>query len=98
MGLFYSARTPAEFAYEAELRGMAERGQIELRQTVTRDVGEAPWTGRRGRIDATELASLVHDPETLCFICGPPALVQEMPPLLAALGIDAPHIRVEEWG
>ena len=41
IGLFYSARTPDEFAYEAELRSLADAGGIELRQTVTRatDVG-----------------------------------------------------------
>ena len=38
IGLFYSARTPGEFAYEGELQSLAREGRIELRQTVTRDV------------------------------------------------------------
>jgi ferredoxin-NADP reductase len=97
IGLFYSARTPDEFAYEQELRSLASAGDIELRQTVTR-VAETDWTGWRGRLGRKALEELVHDPATLCFICGPPALVDEMPKLLAELGIPRERIRIEEWG
>ncbi len=96
IGLFYSARTPADFAYEAELRALAGEGKIELRQTVTREV--EGWEGRRGRIGRDDLAPLVHGPATLCFICGPPALVDEIPRLLEELGIPRERIRLEEWG
>jgi NAD(P)H-flavin reductase len=97
IGLFYSARTPDEFAYEGELRTLAETGQIELRQTVTRSTGD-DWNGARGRIGRSALAELVHGPDTLCFICGPPALVDEMPTLLEELGVPRFRIRLEEWG
>ena len=97
IGLFYSARTPEEFAYEDELRALAREGRIELRQTVTRIVDDA-WRGTRGRIGRAELQALVHDPATLCFVCGPPALVSGMSELLAELGVDRSLIRVEEWG
>jgi NAD(P)H-flavin reductase len=96
IGLFYSARTPDEFAYEEELRHLAAAGVIELRQTVTRLSG-AEWSGPRGRLNRDALAELVHDPATLCFVCGPPALVDEMPRVLADLGIPRTRIRVEEW-
>ncbi len=98
IGLLYSARLPAEFAYADELRAMAEAKTIELRMTVTRDVGPGDWTGRRGRISRDELAPLVHDGQTLCFICGPPALVEEMPKVLQSLGVARDRVRVEEWG
>ena len=97
IGLFYSARTPGEFAYERELQSLAREGRIELRQTVTRDVGPEDWNGRRGRIRREELAPLIHDPATMCFICGPPALVDEMPRLLNELGIPRQRIRIDEW-
>jgi ferredoxin-NADP reductase len=96
VGVFYSARTPDEFAYQEELRGLADAGRIELRQTVTRTVGN-DWRGARGRIDRIELERLIHNPETLCFVCGPPSLVEEMPRLLAELGVPRRRIRVEEW-
>jgi ferredoxin-NADP reductase len=97
VGLMYSARLPEEFAYADEFRAMAEADTIELRMTVTRDVGPG-WTGTRGRITRDDLAPLVHDGRTLCFICGPPALVDEMPRLLESLGVPRDRVRIEEWG
>lgn len=98
IGLMYSARLPEEFAYAHEFRSMAEAGEIELRMTVTRDVGPGNWTGIRGRISRDELAPLVHDGRTLCFVCGPPTLVDEMPRLLEKLGVPRGQVRTEEWG
>ena len=96
IGLFYSARTPDEFAYEDEFRALAGEGRIELRQTITRSVDEA-WTGARGRFGRADLLPLIHDPATLCFICGPPAFVSEMSGLVGELGIVRPRIRIEQW-
>ena len=97
IGVLYSARSPAEFAYEAELRELAREGRIELKQAITRDIPEN-WTGPRGRIGRADLAPLVHGPATLCFVCGPPALVEEIPKLLEELGVPRTRVRIEEWG
>jgi len=94
IGLFYSARTPDEFAYERELRDLAASRRIELRQTVTRWTG-GDWSGARGRVTHDTLADLVHSPDTLCFVCGPPAMVEQVPRLLEALGVPPTRIRVE---
>jgi ferredoxin-NADP reductase len=92
--LLYSARAPGEFAYEPELRALAQSGRIELRQTVTR-AGVESWDGPRGRFTREALTDLVHDPATLCFVCGPQALVDDMRTALADLGVDAARIRAE---
>ena len=97
ISFLYSARMISDFAYEAELRGLARDGLIDFRQTVTREIA-ADWSGSRGRISPAELAPLVHDPQTMCFICGPPALVHDMPRFLGELGVAAARIRIEEWG
>jgi NAD(P)H-flavin reductase len=97
IGVFYSARTAADFAYETELRSLAHSGRIELRQTITRETPSGDWHGTRGRIGRAELAPLVHDAATLCFVCGPPALVEEMPKLLEELGVPRQNIKIEEW-
>ena len=96
IGLFYSARGPDEFAYESEFRALANSGQIHLRQTVTRTTDGA-WRGARGRLDREALGELVHDPATLCFVCGPPGLVEEIPPVLTGLGVPRDRIKLEEW-
>jgi ferredoxin-NADP reductase len=96
VGVLYSARTPEDFAYERELRALATAGAIELRQTVTRAL-ETDWAGNRGRIDQTALATLVHDDRTLCFVCGPAAMVDDIPRLLAGMGVPRERIKIEEW-
>jgi ferredoxin-NADP reductase len=96
VGLLYSARTPLEFAFEEEFRTLAREGEIQLRQTVTREAA-GDWHGTRGRIGQVDLAPLVHDRKTLCFVCGPPALVADIPKLLGELGVEPARVRVEEW-
>jgi NAD(P)H-flavin reductase len=96
LGLLYSARTPDEFAFAAEFHGLAARGTIEFRQTITRDT-TPDWSGGRGRIGPDALRQLVHGPDTLCFVCGPRTLVDDTPRVLRELGVAAERIRIEEW-
>lgn len=96
ISLLYSARTPHDFAYLAELRRMARRGELELATTATREI-PAGWRGARGRIAAEQLVPMVESPETLCFVCGPAAMVSDVPPMLEALGIERGRIRLEDW-
>ena len=94
--LLYSARTPKDFAYLAELRGMARRGEISLSVTATREMLPR-WRGGHGRIVAAQLSALVEHPETLCFVCGPASMVADVPLMLRELGIDRTRIRLEDW-
>jgi ferredoxin-NADP reductase len=97
IGLFYSARTPDDFPYEEEFRRLASQRRIDLRQTVTREAADS-WRGARGRLDRDRLQPLVHDPATLCFVCGPQTFVAEMTAILRDLGIADDRIRIERWG
>jgi NAD(P)H-flavin reductase len=95
ISVLYSVRMPDEFAYGAELRRCAREQRIGLTMTVT---GEAnAWTGERGRIGPAHLASALPARDSLCFVCGPPSLVDDVPPLLIKLGVPAARIRIEEW-
>ena len=96
MSVLYSARTPNDFAYRGELRGMARRGELRLILTATRGPNER-WLGERGRITMTHLELLVDDPATLCFVCGPAAMVDDVPRMLRQLGVEKARIRIEEW-
>jgi NAD(P)H-flavin reductase len=96
IGLLFSARTPAEFAYEQEFRSLAAAKRIELELRVTREVAQ-DWSGVRGRLGREDLAPLVHGRATLCFVCGPPALVEEIPQILVDLGVPRERIKTEEW-
>jgi ferredoxin-NADP reductase len=96
IAVLYSARRPDEFAYGPELRRLARRGLLKLLLTVTGDANE--WTGERGRIGIAHLAAALPSRDALAFICGPPSLVEDVPPLLLKLGASASRIRIEEWG
>lgn len=96
VSLLYSARTPDDFAYGVELRGMARRGEISLVLNATREL-RPRWRGWRGRIAPGQLALLLDDPATLCFVCGPAQMVDDVPSMLRDLGIDRTRIKVEEW-
>ena len=96
VGLIYSVRAPDEFVYMKEFQRLDEEGRIDFRHTVTREVTEG-WTGRQGRIDAACLDGVIVPGETLCFLCGPPSLVGEMPPQLRALGVRDEQIKLEQW-
>jgi NAD(P)H-flavin reductase len=95
-GLIYSVRSPEEFAYLEEFERLEEERCIDFRRTVTRAASEG-WTGRQGRIDATFLEDLISPGDTLCFVCGPPALVGEIPPRLKQLGVRDDQIKMEQW-
>jgi NAD(P)H-flavin reductase len=96
ISVLYSARTPDEFAFGAELRRLSRTGRLTLTLTVTGTATD-DWRGERGRIGAAQLAAALPSPDALAFVCGPPALVDDVPPLLLKLGASSSHIRIEEW-
>lgn len=97
VSLIYSVRAPEEFAYMEEFQRLADDGRIDFRHTVTRAASE-DWPGRQGRIDARCLDGLIEPGGTLCFVCGPPALIGEIRPQLMELGVREDQIRIENWG
>jgi NAD(P)H-flavin reductase len=96
IAVLYSARTALEFAYRGELERLARRGLIRLMLTVTGDI-DAEWSGERGRIGLRQLEAILPSRDALAFVCGPPALVDDVPPLLRQQGLRSNQIRIEEW-
>jgi propane monooxygenase reductase component len=105
MTLLYTARTADDFAYLPELRGMVQQNDLDLRLHTTREAAEplprdaassAPRS-ERGRIGLAQIAPLVEDPATLCFVCGPESMLSDVQPMLVCLGIDPSRVRTEEW-
>lgn len=94
--LLYSARTSADFAYLAELRKLVREKKLDLAITATREVPPR-WRGDRGRITRERLTTLIDTPETLCFVCGPASMVDDVPRMLRELGVEEGRIRIEEW-
>ena len=94
LSLVYSARSPEEFAYLEELRGLQEEGSLDLTLTLTGDASE--WRHARGRAGTEHFVELAT-PRTLCFVCGPPSMVTDLPEALKALGVPGDQIKTENW-
>ncbi len=96
IGLVQSGRTPDDLPYSEEFRGLAGEGRIHLVETVTRDAPDS-WQGIRGRIDRAQLEAAMPGPQPLCYVCGPDSLVEDVPRLLAALGVPPSRVYTEHW-
>ena len=94
LSLVYSSRLPEEFAYLEELKELAGSSRLKLTLTLTGDAED--WTHARGRAGSAHLAELVV-PGTTAFICGPPAMVTELPIALESLGVTRDRVITESW-
>jgi ferredoxin-NADP reductase len=95
ISVVYSARSPEQFAYRAELDAMAHAGRINLSLTVSRSADA--WDGRLGRIDEGLLRTACPSLDACCLICGPPQLVTDTTGLLLQMGIDQERILTEKY-
>jgi ferredoxin-NADP reductase len=95
LSVLYSARVPEEFAFRQEFERLARRGLIQLQLTVTGQTDA--WDGVRGRIAMETLERALPSKDAVCYLCGPPAMVEDVPPLLRLLGVPSSQVRTEEW-
>lgn len=100
LSIFYSAKTPDDVIYRAELEQLARQG-VKVWITVTRPASEhgRPWTGPTGRLSAELIRREAADFDSaVFFICGPNSLVSDIAGGLRALGVAPERIRHEKWG
>jgi ferredoxin-NADP reductase len=93
--LLYSVKDSEDAAYAGELARWEQDHRGEALITVTRHA-PATWPGRRGRIDLALLRRFTSD-APLCFVCGPPGMVEDLTHALSQLGVPSDHVRTEQW-
>jgi NAD(P)H-flavin reductase len=93
--LLYSVRDADDVAYASELRQWEHDHHGTAVVTVTRHA-PVDWRGRRGRIDPALLIRFTAD-APLCFLCGPPGMVEDLTHALSQLGVPAERVRTEQW-
>jgi len=94
-----SSATSFDYAfYHRELADLADRHPwLEVVQTFTRDPSDPRATHHR-RIDRAMVAEAVTgQPPRRTYICGPPAMVEDVQGWLAELGVDPAEIRTEKY-
>ncbi len=95
--LIYSASAPSELLFREEFEAIAARNpNLNTYFTVTRAHSE-PWDGHKGRIDTTILSAAGVDANHLCYICGPPEMIQSMLSTLKQIGVPEERLRYEQW-
>ncbi len=84
--------------YHAELTDLADRHSwLEVVSSFTRDEIDTRATHHR-RIDSAMMAEAVAGQPPRCsYICGPPAMVEDVQKWLGALGVDPARIRTEKY-
>ena len=97
--LLYSARTPNDAIYHAELEQLADPPLVQVAFTFTRNAPPT-WTGYRRRIDRAMLESVSWPPSAAprAYVCGPTVLVESVASLLVELGHPASKVRTERFG
>jgi len=97
--LLYSARTPDDAIYHAELEQLGDPPLVEVVFTFTRNAPPT-WTGYRRRIDRAMLESVSWPPSAApnAYVCGPTVLVESVATLLVQLGHAASRVRTERFG
>jgi ferredoxin-NADP reductase len=99
--LLYSARTPDDVIYAAELSERVVVAPLTVTHVYTRWwPGEPPEGSYTGRINADVVAATTFPPDwnPLIFVCGPSGFVEAAADLLTAAGHPAPTIKTERFG
>ncbi|MGH7712669.1 MAG: oxidoreductase, partial [Gemmatimonadaceae bacterium] len=97
--LLYSARTSEDVIYSDELELLAERPEVQVTFTLTRDAPTG-WRGYRRRIDRAMLeeVSWPASESPRAFVCGPTLLVESASTLLVEMRHDPARVRTERFG
>jgi predicted ferric reductase len=96
--IVYADRSEAQLAARAELEALAREPGRELHLVL--DEPPAGWTGLRGRLDTAKLKACLPRTgaeEWLCFVCGPPAMIDAVELALAELGVPLARIVSERF-
>jgi NAD(P)H-flavin reductase len=90
--LIYSMKTPSDFIYRKELESL--KGRFKLVPTITSE-GYPQWEGERGRVQS--FLQKYFKKGCQAYLCGPPAMVEDVEEKLVSLGQPKEHIFLDKW-
>lgn len=99
----YSAKNTQELLFKSSILDMVREfpGSFSCQFHVTQQSAEVeaslqPVT-RRGRITTQQLQAHVRPQSTLCYLCGPPPMIEALSDTLKGLGLSPDRILFEKW-
>ncbi|CAG5890746.1 unnamed protein product [Menidia menidia] len=94
--LCYSAKNTQELLFKVELPDKFSCNFHVTQQSADVEPDLRPFI-QSGRITAEELQARVDTSRTLCFLCGPPPMIEAISQTLRDLGLPADRIIFEKW-
>lgn len=97
--LLYSARSPSDALFSADLSAASGEGRAAVTYVYTR-VTPHGWPLPPGRLDADALARVAwpRESDAVAYVCGPTGFVETVADLLVDIGHDPANIRTERFG
>jgi ferredoxin-NADP reductase/DMSO/TMAO reductase YedYZ heme-binding membrane subunit len=97
--LVYSVKNERDIIFRSELEELQRRfPNLQVDITVTREAS-AEWTGKRGRLSAEMLMSIVPDiAQSRVHLCGPTEMVEPIKKALRELGVADDQMKSEAFG
>ena len=97
--LVYSVKSERDIIFRSELEDLQRRfPNLKVDVTVTR-AASAEWTGKRGRLSAAMLLSIVPDiAQSRVHLCGPTEMVEPLKKALRELGVADGQMKSEAFG
>jgi ferredoxin-NADP reductase/DMSO/TMAO reductase YedYZ heme-binding membrane subunit len=97
--LIYSVRTERDIIFRSELEELQRRfHNLKVDVTVTREAS-VEWTGKRGRLSAAMLMSIVPDiAQRRVHLCGPTQMMEPLKNTLRELGLPDDQMKSEAFG
>ena len=99
--LLYSAATRTELLFRESIDEVCSRREnVRARYFVTREEAGAgeTWGRRMERRDLEQCLETAEDrARTLCYVCGPPGMVETVKRWLEELSISPQNIKYELW-
>jgi ferredoxin-NADP reductase len=97
--LVYSVKTERDIIFRSELEELQRRfHNLKVDVTMTREAS-VKWTGKRGRLSAAMLMSIVPDiAKSRVHLCGPTEMVEPLKKALRDLGVADGQVKSESFG
>uniref|UniRef100_A0AAV2K2E2 Oxidoreductase NAD-binding domain-containing protein 1 n=1 Tax=Knipowitschia caucasica TaxID=637954 RepID=A0AAV2K2E2_KNICA len=97
--LSFSAKSPQELLFKSSISETCALfpSVLSCDFHVTQGSTELEPPMSRGRISIDDLRAHVRPPSSLCYLCGPPTMIESLSVSLQELGLPPERVRFEKW-
>ncbi|OGI93489.1 hypothetical protein A3A99_03895 [Candidatus Nomurabacteria bacterium RIFCSPLOWO2_01_FULL_41_18] len=96
--LLYSNKIPEDIPYKEDLEKMEKQNKnLKIVHTITRpEESKHKWNGHVGRVNEEMIKEFMNN-DTVFYICGPPAMVDDLQEILKQMNVGESRIKIEHF-